>query len=215
MLTQKATCCTLAPMRSRSTMICSSSPSPSPVRLSPVCWMPCAADSSRPKNTASRSWPFPSNSTAETSKSTSPSSTSQPRPTVICPMLMGRSNTPPFSIAKATFCREGASGMNVRMTWESVGKMSMKCRPPWAGTSISRSRQPEAPRTMAATTSTAPVLRSMAKRVTSWSSRSSKRINCPLATSCKEPPEYAATTNTKRSTCSGNLRKFAHTISST
>mmetsp|Transcript_12904 Transcript_12904/g.38446 ORF Transcript_12904/g.38446 Transcript_12904/m.38446 type:complete len:200 (+) Transcript_12904:538-1137(+) len=175
--------------------------------------MPCFLDSSRPKKTASRSAPAASRSTADTSKSHSPSSTSQPRPTVMPLRSLGRSTTPPFSMAKATFCRAGASGTNPRMTCPSRGKMSMKCWPDCAGKSTRRMDHPPGPLCIAATTSTQPLLRSISSSAISQSSEPSMTCSVPSATSPSEPPEYAATTKTRRRTCGGNRFTLTHTIS--
>mmetsp|Transcript_135898 Transcript_135898/g.338931 ORF Transcript_135898/g.338931 Transcript_135898/m.338931 type:complete len:203 (+) Transcript_135898:500-1108(+) len=180
--------------------------------------MPCSSDSRRPKNTASNTVASAPMSTAETSKSHSPASVSHPRPTKIRAKSAGKSRTLPFSMANATFWRCGAEGMNVRMTSESKGRMSMKCWPPSAGRSITRNRHPlPAPsvRTIAATTSTEPALCSISSRATSLLSLSSMTCNLPLATSCSDPPEYAATTKISIRTLLGIFRKFAQTISET
>mmetsp|Transcript_38741 Transcript_38741/g.115790 ORF Transcript_38741/g.115790 Transcript_38741/m.115790 type:complete len:240 (+) Transcript_38741:649-1368(+) len=198
MLMTKKTCCTAGPMRSSSQTICSSSPSPSPVRLSPLWKMPCSSHSRRPKKTASMSFPFLSSKIAETSRSTSSSSAgSQPNPTVILPMPCGRSSTPPFSMAKATFCLLGACGRNMRMVSASKGSMSMKCWPCCAGSSmIRRLQRPPAPLNIAATTSTEAALLSSSNCAISRFSLSSRRRSLPPCTSLRKPPEYAATTKT-------------------
>mmetsp|Transcript_47834 Transcript_47834/g.145474 ORF Transcript_47834/g.145474 Transcript_47834/m.145474 type:complete len:202 (+) Transcript_47834:443-1048(+) len=178
--------------------------------------MPCWWDSKRPKNTASKSWPWASMRTADTSRSHSPSSTSQPRPTVMRPKSMGKSKTLPFSIANATFCRCGAEGMNCRMTCDKCGRTSMKCRPSCAGVSTSRiAHLPCRVRYMTLTTSTWPVLsRFMSKTEISRRSSFSKTWTRPFATSPKEPPEKAATTKTSKDTFGGTLWTFTQTISS-
>mmetsp|Transcript_49740 Transcript_49740/g.142787 ORF Transcript_49740/g.142787 Transcript_49740/m.142787 type:complete len:218 (+) Transcript_49740:408-1061(+) len=213
MFTTKPTSVTFGPTLPGLTMICSSSPSPSPVRLSPVCVMPCCLDSSRPKKTASRSLPCASMSTALTSRSTSPSSTSQPRPTTMRPRSAGKPSTPPFSMANTTFCLCGAPGMKPRITWQSVGRMSMKCWPPSAGKSTMRSLHPSGPRNIAATTSTERSLLSISNVATSASSEPSRMWTMPFFTSRNFPPVYAATTKINTSTIAGNFFTFTHTIS--
>mmetsp|Transcript_95783 Transcript_95783/g.280014 ORF Transcript_95783/g.280014 Transcript_95783/m.280014 type:complete len:201 (+) Transcript_95783:29-631(+) len=159
--------------------------------------MPCSSHSRRPKKTASTSFPFLSSRIADTSRSTSPSSVSQPRPTVILPMVWGRSRTPPFSMAKATFCLRGAFGKKSRIVSDSSGRMSMKCWPCCAGSSMMRNLQrPPSPLNIAATTSTAAALLSKSNCAISRFSLSSKRRSLPPSTSFRRPPEYAATTKT-------------------
>mmetsp|Transcript_48023 Transcript_48023/g.134017 ORF Transcript_48023/g.134017 Transcript_48023/m.134017 type:complete len:208 (+) Transcript_48023:821-1444(+) len=184
--------------------------------------MPCSSDSSRPKNTASKFLPALSRSTADTSRSHWPSSTSQPSPTVIQPRSIGRSRTPPFSMANATFCFLGACGMKPRMTSERRGKMSMKCWPDCAGKSMIRNFHsgpsaplwPDVSLYIAATTSTEAALCSISNNAISRLSCSSMTWSCPFVTSCKCPPQYAATTKTRRLTFCGNFLIFTQTISS-
>mmetsp|Transcript_91533 Transcript_91533/g.254911 ORF Transcript_91533/g.254911 Transcript_91533/m.254911 type:complete len:239 (+) Transcript_91533:390-1106(+) len=214
MLMRKKTCCTMGPMLSKLQAICSSSPSPSPVRLSPLWMMPCSSDSKRPKKTASMSHALLSSRIADTSRSTSPSSTSQPRPTVIRPRSFGKSSTPPFSTAKATFCLLGACGTKSRIVSHSSGRMSMKCWPCCAGSSITRNLQrPASPLNIAATTSTAAALLSSSNCAISRFSLSSRTRNLPPCTSLRRPPEYAATTKTRTTTVCGSLGNVTQTSS--
>mmetsp|Transcript_17637 Transcript_17637/g.54551 ORF Transcript_17637/g.54551 Transcript_17637/m.54551 type:complete len:239 (-) Transcript_17637:203-919(-) len=215
MLTTKKTCCACGPTRSSCTVICSSSPSPSPVRLSPLCCRPAA--SRLPKKTASRLLPDLSKSTADTSRSTSPFRVSQPRPAVMHFMaeLWGRSTTLPFCMAKATFSLFGALGITSRMRPPSAGsRMSMKCWPSCAGTSTSRSSQSEPDFTIMPTTSTSSSLSSMENFATSFSLRSSRTWIMPFFTSLRWPPLKAATTKMIICTFSGILLNMTQIISS-
>mmetsp|Transcript_112666 Transcript_112666/g.313371 ORF Transcript_112666/g.313371 Transcript_112666/m.313371 type:complete len:256 (-) Transcript_112666:173-940(-) len=215
MCTVKKICRTVGGTCSRLHWICSSSPSPAPVRLSPLCTNPQAR--SFPKKTVSTTEACSSKSTAETSRSTPWPSTSQPRPAVTLRRVLvsGRSTTPPFSMAKAAFTRLGAPGMTLRMRLPIVGsRTSMKCWPSCAGSSTTHSSQPPEPRTMAATTYTFCPLRSMPMRATSLALRSSRKWTTPFCTSQRRPPLWAATTKTSIRTGSGILARPAQMTSS-
>mmetsp|Transcript_45661 Transcript_45661/g.122081 ORF Transcript_45661/g.122081 Transcript_45661/m.122081 type:complete len:241 (-) Transcript_45661:179-901(-) len=207
MFTTKKICDTLAGTAPRSHSICSSSPSPSPVRLSPEWRRPLPVR--LPKKTASTVWAWSSSSTAETSRSTPSPSTSQPSPAVMplsCPVA-GRSRTSPFSMAKATFCRFGAPGMTARIRLPIVGSnTSMKCCPCWAGTCTALKVHASCvERTSVATTSTSAPLLSISILATSLSLFSSKAWITPFLTSRRLPPLWTATTNNIILTCSGSL----------
>mmetsp|Transcript_57500 Transcript_57500/g.168368 ORF Transcript_57500/g.168368 Transcript_57500/m.168368 type:complete len:239 (+) Transcript_57500:463-1179(+) len=195
MFTQKKICFTHSATASRLTEIVSSSPEPSPVRLSPLCFKP--ANSRLPKKTASLAAPDSSNSTAETSRSTLPLSTDHPSPALICLMswVRGRSTTAPFSIAKATFKRFGALGNTLRTRLPMAGSStSMKCCPSWASTSTRRRTHPWSDLTSMATTSTSSWLSSKEKVATSLSFLSSRMWTAPFFASFRWPPLKAATT---------------------
>mmetsp|Transcript_109225 Transcript_109225/g.308997 ORF Transcript_109225/g.308997 Transcript_109225/m.308997 type:complete len:229 (+) Transcript_109225:524-1210(+) len=216
MWTQKTICCTLGGTCCRLHRICSSSPSPCPVRLSPMCSRPLPW--SLPKKMVSVRWAWPSNSTAETSRSTPLPVTSQPRPAVTLSKEFddGRSSTAPLSIANATFCRFGAPGMTLRMIFPIVGsRTSMKCCPSCAGSSMTwKSHDPELDRTIVATTSTSSWLFSIAMRAISFSFRSSRMWIMPFRTSRRCPPLCAATTKTSIFTLPGSLFRPTQTTSS-
>mmetsp|Transcript_94547 Transcript_94547/g.267620 ORF Transcript_94547/g.267620 Transcript_94547/m.267620 type:complete len:240 (-) Transcript_94547:205-924(-) len=216
MFTQRKICCTHSGTTWRLTVIVSSSPLPSPVRLSPLCTRPAAWRF--PKNTASRLFPWLSKSTAETSRSISCVPVSQPNPTTIWSMAAdwGRSTTAPFSIAKATFTRFGAPGVALRMMLPMVGsRTSMKCWPGCAGSSTILSDQPPASDlVIAATTSTFSVLCSIENKATSFSLRSSSTWILPFCTSRSRPPRKAATTKITIRTCAASLSRPTQMVSS-
>mmetsp|Transcript_84647 Transcript_84647/g.224280 ORF Transcript_84647/g.224280 Transcript_84647/m.224280 type:complete len:249 (+) Transcript_84647:544-1290(+) len=206
MLTTNTICSTFGGIFAKSAEMTSSSPSPSPVRLSPECLSP--KSSSLPKKTAPSSRCSLEKQIADTSRSTSsPDATSQPRPANTCPSdpVSGRPNTSPFSIAKATFCRAGAPGMLARMRLPSEGsRMSTKCRPPCgdAGALTSSSaHSPRSPRTSMATGAAAWSDDERADLDTSFSFRSSRMCMDRLGASRKLPPLYAATTKMTSLTC--------------
>mmetsp|Transcript_34689 Transcript_34689/g.79474 ORF Transcript_34689/g.79474 Transcript_34689/m.79474 type:complete len:243 (+) Transcript_34689:457-1185(+) len=218
MFTTKTIWCTFTSTSSSITTICSSSPSPSPVRLSPVCCTARLRDANLPKKTASKSLPSTSRSTADTSRSTCPSSTSQPRPTVMLSMSMGKSRTPPFSMAKATFCCFGADGMKARIVRQRSGKMSMKCCPCCASASRTFAFHREvAPspldRQTTAKVSTEAFDVLIPTLAISQLSDSSKMWKLPFCTSFNFPPEYAATRKTSKETFDGSFFPLIHTIS--
>mmetsp|Transcript_56773 Transcript_56773/g.182371 ORF Transcript_56773/g.182371 Transcript_56773/m.182371 type:complete len:200 (-) Transcript_56773:245-844(-) len=174
-----------------------------------------------PKNTAPTSDPSLAKKTTETSRSTSlpaAGETSQPRPAKTCLAAedCGRSMTAPFSIAKATFCLFGALGMMPRMRLPMVGsRMSMKCWPLRAGSSMTRRLQsPPAPFTIMATASTSAGLCSSPKTPTSLPLLSSMRWILPFLASLRWPRLKAATTKTMSLTYSGSLFMVTHTTSS-
>mmetsp|Transcript_17734 Transcript_17734/g.32102 ORF Transcript_17734/g.32102 Transcript_17734/m.32102 type:complete len:204 (-) Transcript_17734:41-652(-) len=181
----------------KSTYITSSSPAPSPVRLSPLCVMPHS--SVLPKKTAPTSLPSLEKHTAETSRSTPLPETSQPNLAEIWPSSFeaGKSMTSPLSIAKATFCRFGAEGITARIISPRVGsKMSMKCLPSWAGISRTRVSNSPAPlRTIDMTMSTSLLLFCNAYLRVSLLLESSRIWTVPLAASRRCPRPYAATMN--------------------
>mmetsp|Transcript_6357 Transcript_6357/g.15337 ORF Transcript_6357/g.15337 Transcript_6357/m.15337 type:complete len:205 (+) Transcript_6357:852-1466(+) len=142
MLMQKKTCATVGPRALRLITTRSSSPSPLPVRLSPLWLMApaseCGAELFRlPKNTASRKLACVSNMTALQSRSTVPNDVSQPSPHVILGSAEEKSTTEPFDIWKLTRCTLGAWGIICLMTPLMAGSTSMKCRP-CAGASMGR-----------------------------------------------------------------------------
>mmetsp|Transcript_130832 Transcript_130832/g.279903 ORF Transcript_130832/g.279903 Transcript_130832/m.279903 type:complete len:240 (-) Transcript_130832:237-956(-) len=209
MFTQNMICAVHSGTASRSTIMVSSSPLPSPVRLSPLCLRPQA--SRFPKNTASRSRPELSKSTAETSRSTLPFPVSQPKPAEIffTAEVWGRSTTAPLSMAKATFNRLGAPGMRPRTIPPMVGsRMSMKCWPSWASTfTIFKTQLLPSALTIVAMTSTSSSLLSIRNCATSFSLLSSSTVILPFNASRKWPPLKAATTKMIIFTCSGILPK--------
>mmetsp|Transcript_112310 Transcript_112310/g.217592 ORF Transcript_112310/g.217592 Transcript_112310/m.217592 type:complete len:240 (+) Transcript_112310:377-1096(+) len=216
MLITNMPCWMLLGTLSSSKVMVSSSPSPSPVRLSPECVMPGA--SRLPKKTVSACPPPWSRSTTETSRSTSPSSVSQPSPATICLMsaLFGRSTTAPFSMAKAALMRRGACGIICLTKLPMVGsRMSMKCWPSCAGRSMRRKNHSSLSEcTSAPTRSTSSSLFSSGNCATSLAKLSWNSWNLPLIASQRCPREAAMTKSTNLDfACSA--RRFAHTASST
>mmetsp|Transcript_99124 Transcript_99124/g.263410 ORF Transcript_99124/g.263410 Transcript_99124/m.263410 type:complete len:230 (-) Transcript_99124:253-942(-) len=217
MLITKKICCTSSGMASRFAVITSSSPSPSPVRLSPLCLRPYSCK--LPKKTAPRHLAAPVKQTAETSRSMSlPFAMSQPRPAKTWPNapVSGKSTTVPFSMAKATFCRAGAPGICERMRFPSVGsRMSMKCWPSCAGSCTMRMDQvPPSDRTIIATASTSNSLSSMAKDATSLSFTCSRTCSRPFFALRRWPPLWAAMTKRTSLTCSGSFVRVTQITSS-
>mmetsp|Transcript_78487 Transcript_78487/g.177255 ORF Transcript_78487/g.177255 Transcript_78487/m.177255 type:complete len:240 (-) Transcript_78487:73-792(-) len=215
----KNTCSTFAGILVRSASMVSSSPWPSPVRLSPLCFTPNS--SWLPKKTAPTVCPSFEKKTTDTSRSMlTPAArlTSQPRPAVMrfTDDVAGRSMTEPFSMAKATFCRFGAPGMTPRMRFPRVGsRMSMKCRPSRAGSSMmSRFQLPVSSRTIMDTASTSSWLDSRPKLPTEFCKDSSSTVNFPFLTSRRWPLSYAAITKMMSFTLAGNFFMWTHTTSS-
>mmetsp|Transcript_4470 Transcript_4470/g.8951 ORF Transcript_4470/g.8951 Transcript_4470/m.8951 type:complete len:205 (+) Transcript_4470:116-730(+) len=196
MLITKMACWMLLGTLSSSKVMVSSSPPPSPVRLSPECVMPVY--SRLPKKTVSTCPPPWSRSTTETSRSTSPSSVSQPRPATICLMsaLFGRSTTAPFSMANAALMRRGAPGNTCLTKLPMVGsRMSMKCWPSCAGTSMMRKNHSSPSECInAPTRSTSSSLFSSGNFATSLEMLSWNKWNLPFFASHKCPPREAAMT---------------------
>mmetsp|Transcript_15978 Transcript_15978/g.43518 ORF Transcript_15978/g.43518 Transcript_15978/m.43518 type:complete len:241 (+) Transcript_15978:415-1137(+) len=152
---QKKTSRTTSPSAPTFTVMASSSPPPSPVRLSPECTTAPGSECSPlvdrfPKNTHSKTAPSLSRSTAEASRSTSPWSTSQPRPSNTVCDDSPKSKTSPFSMAKATFCRLFAVGISATMCPFNTSRQSMKCFAQTSSLKL-RNTQFECPRISAAT----------------------------------------------------------------
>mmetsp|Transcript_43132 Transcript_43132/g.91950 ORF Transcript_43132/g.91950 Transcript_43132/m.91950 type:complete len:239 (-) Transcript_43132:181-897(-) len=214
MLITKKICFTTSGTTSRLTAMTSSSPLPSPVRLSPECLTP--HPSKLPKKIVSTLEPLSSRRMAETSRSTSPLAVSQPSPalTDLISEVLGRSTTAPFSIAKHALIRPLAPGIRLRTTFPIVGsKMSMKCCPSCAGSCIKRKVHPLLSRRTAAITSTSSSLSSSRNCATSPLGVSSRTWNFPFSASLRCPLWHAAT-KTMSPTSGGSLRKSAHTTSS-
>mmetsp|Transcript_87956 Transcript_87956/g.174578 ORF Transcript_87956/g.174578 Transcript_87956/m.174578 type:complete len:240 (+) Transcript_87956:596-1315(+) len=216
MLITKIACWTLLGILSSSRAMVSSSPPPSPVRLSPECVTP--AYSRLPKNTVS-TWPPPwSTSTTETSRSTSPALVSQPRPatTFRISAVFGKSTTEPFSMAKAALIRRGAPGITSLMKLPMVGsRISRKCWPSCAGTSMSRKNHSSPSACISAPTrSTSSSLLSRANWATSLEKESWNTWNFPFTASLRWPPREAITKSTNLA-LSCNVRRLAHAASST
>mmetsp|Transcript_56778 Transcript_56778/g.176079 ORF Transcript_56778/g.176079 Transcript_56778/m.176079 type:complete len:240 (+) Transcript_56778:360-1079(+) len=215
MLMTRTICSTRFGTLSRSIVMTSSSPSPAPVRLSPE-WerpWPCCL----PKKMQSHSLALLSSSTAETSRSTLPLEVSQPKPVFMRFSMAdcGRSTTAPLSIWKAALMRLGASGITVRTKFPMTGsRMSMKCRPSWAGTCTRRKNHPSPLRISAPMRSTSSSLFSSSKQATCLSGVSCRRVNLPLSASRRCPPLAAARTNVTRATCVWTFSRCTHTISS-
>mmetsp|Transcript_79586 Transcript_79586/g.178016 ORF Transcript_79586/g.178016 Transcript_79586/m.178016 type:complete len:214 (+) Transcript_79586:462-1103(+) len=211
----KTICSTRLGTCSRFTVMTSSSPSPAPVRLSPE-WTrpwPCCL----PKKMQSHSFCLLSSSTADTSKSTLPLEVSQPKAVEIFFSweVLGRSTTAPFSMLKAALMRLGALGMTERTKFPITGsRMSMKCRPSCAGSSMTLNTQPFPTRSKAPTRSTSSSLFSSAKFATWLSCLSTRIVNMPFFASFMWQPPCAARTIVISPTSGGSRPNCTQTISS-